>query len=151
MPQLQLPIFPQGMSHLTPELGFVCRDGVVTYFAGLLPVFTHAAEDVATFRMITSQFIVNGNARNGDVARAFGIPLVSVKRAVHRYREGGPSAFYAPRKSRGAAVLTAGVMEQIQDLLDAGETPADPARALGLKPNTVAKAVRAGRLRAKKS
>jgi hypothetical protein len=89
MPQLQLPIFSAGITHITDELGFECRDGTVTYFTGQMPVFRHAATDQRTFRMIISQFVVNGNARQSEVARAFGIPLANVKRAVRRHREQG--------------------------------------------------------------
>ena len=151
MPQLQLPIFSAGITLITNELGFACRDGTVTYFTGQLPVFRHAADDLRTFRMIISQFVVNGNARQCEVARAFGIPLVTVKRAVRRYREQGPAGFYAPRRGRrGPAVLTPEVVEELEGRLDAGMEPAQAARALGLKPDTVAKAMRAGRLGKKK-
>ncbi len=151
MPQLQLPIFSAGVTLITNELGFECRDGTVTYFTGQLPVFRHAADDLRTFRMIISQFVVNGNARQCEIARAFGIALVNVKRAVRRYREQGPAGFYAPRRGRrGPAVLTPAVVEKLQGLLDAGLEPGPAARELGLKPDTVAKAVRAGRLRKKK-
>ncbi len=151
MPQLQLPIFPAGITPITNELGFACRDGTVTYFTGQMPVFRHAADDQRTFRMIISQFVVNGNAQQAEIARAFGIPLVNVKRAVRRYREQGPAGFYAPHRSRrGPALLTPEVIAKLQDLLDAGVPTAQAARELTLKPDTVSKAVRAGRLRKKK-
>ena len=152
MPQLQLPIFSAGVTLITNELGFECRDGTVTYFTGQLPVFRHAADDRRTFRMIISQFVVNGNARQCEIARAFGIALVNVKRAVRRYREQGPAGFYAPRRGRrGPAVLTPEVVEKLQGLLDAGLAPTLAARELGLKPDTVAKAVRVGRLQKNKA
>jgi len=151
MPQLQLPIFPAGSTHITPSLAFECRAGRVTYFHGQLPVFVHAEEDVRTFRMITSQFVVNGNATQADIARAFGVTAISVKRAVKTYRRQGPGGFYAPRPVRGPAVLTEAVIEQIEDLLAQGMERGAAARHLGLKPNTVAKAMRAGRVRGKKS
>ena len=148
MPQLQLPIFPVGVTHITAELAFECREGVVTY----LPVFRHAVDDRRTFRMIVSQFVVNGNARQAEIARAFGIPLVNVKRAVRRHREQGAAGFFAPRGGkRGRTVLTAEVTEKLQELLDAGRPSAQVAREFGLKPDTVRKAVRAGRLREKKA
>src|SRR5438876_511705 len=62
MPQLQLPIFPEGTTLITPEIGFECREGKVTYVHGHLPVFQHAQEDVAAFRYFTSQLVVNGSA-----------------------------------------------------------------------------------------
>src|SRR3972149_9544782 len=151
MPQLQLPIFPAGITHITDELGFEWRDGTVTYFTGQMPVFRHAADDQRTFRMIISQFVVNGNARQSEIARAFGIPLANVKRAVRRHREQGAAGVYAPRRGRrGPALLTPEGGQKLQDLLDAGVPTAQAARALNLKPDTVGKAVRAGRLGKKK-
>ena len=146
MPQIQLPIFPAGATHITNELAFECRDDVVTYFNGTMPVMRHARDDMPTFRMITSQFVVNGNARERDIIRSFGVPPISVKRGVKRYREHGPKGFYAPRPVRGAAVLTPSVLGEVQGLLDEGGTVAAVAESQGLKQNTLEKAVRAGRL-----
>jgi hypothetical protein len=70
MPQIQLPIFPVGVTHITPLLAFSKQDGRVTYFNGSMPVFVHDEEDVASFRMITAQFCVNGNAKQADIVRA---------------------------------------------------------------------------------
>jgi transposase len=128
-------------------LAFCVEDGRVTYFNGNMPVFIHDKDDIATFRMITAQFCVNGNAKQAEIARVFGIPKVTVKRAVKHYREEGPKGFYAPRKTRGAAVLTPGVMAGAQALLDEGLETAEVAKRLELKPDTLSKAVRAGRLR----
>ncbi len=151
MPQLHLPLFPVGMTNITDRLGFERRDGKVTYFMGFDPVFQHAVNDLATFRMITSQFVSQGSARQCDICRAFGIPAITVKRFVRLYREKGPGGFYAERRTRGSAVLTPEVLERLQGMLDEGMARADAARELGLKPNTVAKAVAAGRIREKKS
>ena len=146
MPQIQLPFFPEGVTHITPLLAFCVEDGRVTYFNGNMPVFIHDKDDIATFRMVTAQSCVNGNARQAEIAKVFGIPKVTVKRAVKRYREEGPKGFYARRKTRGAAVLTPGVMAGAQALLDEGLETAEVAKRLGLKPDTLSKAVRAGRL-----
>lgn len=147
MPQLQLPFFPEGVTHITPLLAFGVEDGRVTYFNGSMPVFIHDQDDLASFRMITAQFCVNGNAKQCEVAQAFGIPKITLKRAVKLYRAQGPKGFYAPRKTRGAAVLTAAVLAEAQRLLDEGLETAEVARQLGIKPDTLSKAVRAGRLR----
>ena len=147
MPQMLLPIFPQGVTHINPLLAFSREDGQITYFNGVMPVFIHDADDIATFRMITAQFVFSGNARGVDVARAFGVPELSVKRALKRYREEGPKGFYGPRKTRGPAVLTPEVMKQGQDWLDEGLTVVQVAGRLGIKADTLSKAVRAGRLR----
>ncbi len=36
MPQLMLPIFPDGCTHITPTITFTKKDGRVTYFNALL-------------------------------------------------------------------------------------------------------------------
>ncbi|MGH8653783.1 MAG: hypothetical protein ACREYE_17145 [Gammaproteobacteria bacterium] len=100
MPQRHLPFFPPGVSYITRELAFSKERDQVTYFNGHMPVFIHDAEDIAIFRMITSQFCVNGNAKQADIARAFGATTISVKRAVKLYRERGHRGFYAPRPTR---------------------------------------------------
>jgi len=51
MPQLQLPIFPEGVTLITNEIAFQCKDGIVTYFYGHLPVFQHGKEDLKCFRI----------------------------------------------------------------------------------------------------
>ena len=146
MPQLQLPFFPEGVTPITPLLAFSKENDRITYFNGSLPVFAHDAQDIDSFRMITAQFCVNGNTQQAEIARAFGVPKISVKRAVKCYRESGPKGFYAPRKGRGPAVLTEPVLAQAQQLLDTGLETAEVADELGVKRDTLSKAVRAGRL-----
>ena len=67
MTQIQLPFFPEGVTHITAVLAFRKQDGRVTYFNGSMPVFVHEEEDVASFRMITAQFCVNGNAKQAEI------------------------------------------------------------------------------------
>jgi transposase-like protein len=81
-----------------------------------------------------------------EIAQAFGVAKISLKRAVKRYREEGPRGFYAQRKGRGPAVLTPAVLAEAQQLLDDGLETAAVAERLGVKPDTLSKAVRAGRL-----
>ena len=146
MPQIQLPIFPDGAEHVNAQLAFEKRNGQVTYCNGSMPVFIHDADDVATFRMITAQFCINGNATQAEISRAFGVTLISVKRAVKRYREKGVAGFYQEPKRRGAAVLTTEVLETAQALFDEGLETSAVAEQLGVKRDTLAKAIRAGRL-----
>jgi transposase-like protein len=146
MPQIQLPIFPAGVTHITPVLAFSKQDGRVTYCNGSMPVFVHDEDDQASFQMITAQFCVNGNAKQADIVRAFGVTKISLKRAVKRYREEGPKGFYTPRKRRGPAVLIAVVLAEAQQLLDEGLETSEVADRLGIKRDTLRKAVSAGRL-----
>lgn len=146
MIQTHLPIFPEGVTNITADLAFKKEQGVITYFNFSMPVFTHAEEEIETFRMITSQFCVNGYVKQTDIIRTFGVTKISVKRAVKLYREKGPRGFYEPRNTRGAAVLTGPVLKEIQQDLDQGLTVFEIAKNRALKSNTINKAIRANRL-----
>jgi hypothetical protein len=69
MPQMQLPIFQQGIHLITPHLGYQ-RDGDdIVYLHGMMPVFLHHDDDTASFKMIVSQFYINGNAKQAELVR----------------------------------------------------------------------------------
>ena len=95
MPQVQLPIFPAGVTHINSEVAFEEREEKVYYFNGHLPVFVHEKNALAAFRLFSTQLVINGNATQAEISRAFGVPLVTVKRYVKLYREGGAAAFFA--------------------------------------------------------
>jgi hypothetical protein len=40
---------------INANLGVMTRDGTVTYIYGSLPIFSHATDDLKTFRLITIQ------------------------------------------------------------------------------------------------
>jgi predicted transcriptional regulator len=150
MPQMMLPIFPDGVVDLGPDLAVKREDGQVVYFNGMMPVFMHDEDDIQSFQMITSQFCCSGIVKQADIMRAFGVTKISVMRAVKRYRENGAKGFYAPKKTRGAGVLTPAVIEKVQALLDAGRSVPEVAAELELKRDTLAKAVLDGRLHGSK-
>jgi len=146
MAQLQIPFFPVGSTEITHDLAFEKREGQVTYFYGTLPVFSHAESDIASFKMITAQFYLNGYVKQMDVVRAFGVSAISVKRAVKRFQEEGPQGFYTGKNRRGTTVLTSDVLKQAQQLLDDGLEPGEVADQLAIKADTLSKAIRDKRL-----
>jgi hypothetical protein len=116
-------------THISSEIAFQCQDGKVCYFNGHLPVFIHDRDDLATFRMYTSQLVINGSATQAQIARTFGVPLVTVKRYVKLHRQGGAPAFFVPPTKRSASKLNAQVCQEVQALLDQGlEVPEVPRR-----------------------
>ena len=78
MPQLQLPIFPEGTTLINANLGFTRQNDSITYVYGNLPVFTHDVNDIRSFRMITSQLYINGSAKQSEICRAFGVSPITV-------------------------------------------------------------------------
>lgn len=146
MPQMQLPIFPHGATEINVNLGFMREGEEVTYIYGHLPIFSHKVEDIKTFRLIISQLYLNGSAKQSEICRAFGVSKIFVKRSVKLYREKGSSGFYEEPRRRGAGVLTASVLEKVQQLLDEGESIPAISEQLKLKADTLRKAIRSGRL-----
>jgi transposase-like protein len=132
---------------ITSEIAFQCEEGKVCYFNGHLPVFIHDKKELATFRLFTSQLVINGNATQAQIARAFGVPLVTVKRYVKLYREGRDGGLFAPPKKRSASKLSPPVCQEVQALLDQGLEVPEVGRRMGILANNLHKAIRSGRLR----
>jgi hypothetical protein len=148
MPQLQLPIFPAGVTEINNRVAVEAKDGQVCYVYGHLPVFQHEETDVRSFRMFTSQMIVTGSAKPREIVETFGVSIVTVKRYMKVYRQQGAKGFYEtkPRHS-SASKLKAETLERAQQLLDEGKSVPELAAELNVLGNTIHKAIRAGRLR----
>jgi hypothetical protein len=141
-----LPLIAHGATRISDLISVVRENDQWIYFCGTQPVFQHAGNDRRAFRMFTAQLICQGACRLTDIVRAFGISKNSVIRSVNKYRDGGVGAFYTPRTPRGASVVTPEVATQAQQLLAAGLSPWEVAKELGLKPDTLRKAIQQGRL-----
>jgi len=150
MPQVQLPVFPAGSVEINRDLACRTEDDQVIYYNGHLPVFTHAKSDLASFRLFTSQLIVQGSATQGHVAKAFGVPLVAIKRATKLYRERGAAGFFVSKARREGSRLNAERLEQARALLMQGHPLAVVSRQTGVLTDTLRKAIDAGRLPAVK-
>lgn len=98
--------------------------------------------------MFTSQMIAGGTVKPKEIVKAFGVPMITVKRYVKLYRDHGSKGFYEaqPRHS-SASVLKGEVLERAQRLLAEGRSVPEVAEALQVLANTLHKAIHAGRLR----
>jgi transposase-like protein len=146
MPQPLLPMFPADVTEINDLVSFAKREGTVYYFHGPMPVFSHAESDRAAFAMFTSQMVVNGNCTQVEIVRAFGLSAISMKRYVKRYRQSGTAGFFRVRKTRQPRVLTPSVRQRAQELLQQGQERGAVAQQLGLKTDTLRKAIKAGRI-----
>ena len=97
--------------------------------------------------MFTSQLVCHGLCKQSDIVRVFGVSGKSVKRYVAKYRQEGIAAFYQPRKTRGATVITNELILQAQERLSRGLSRREVADDLGIKYDTLRKAINQGRLR----
>jgi transposase len=148
---IQLPLFPPELTFISRQISFQKKDGIIYYFHGLFPLFTHEEGDLESFRLITSQLVMSGNVKQIEIAKAFGVTYISVKRSVNLLRKEGPKGFFQKDvKARTSHVLTGEVVEKVQGYLDKGYSPSEIAGKLNLKVNTIRKAIQSGRLRKKK-
>jgi hypothetical protein len=92
--------------------------------------------------------IAGGTVKPKEIVRTFGVPMITVKRYVKVYRDHGSKGFYAsPPRHSSASVLKGPVLEQAQQLLDGARSVPEVAAELNVPPNTLHKAIHAGRLR----
>jgi len=146
MPQMQLPIFPTGLTPINNLIGFEKREGRVYYFHGILPVFSHEEDDIESFRFITSQLVVSGNVKQIEISKAFGIAYINVKRNVKTLRKNGPKGFFKKRKGKSAHVLTSDKIKKAQKLLYKGSNASEVGQKINVKASTIRKAIQKGRL-----
>ena len=148
MPQIQLPIFPAGVTEINSRVAVEAKEGQVCYVYGHLPVFQHEEADVRSFRMFTSQMIVTGSVKPKEIVETFGVSIVTVKRYVKVYREQGAKGFYESKPRHSSASKLAGeVLRRAQQLLDEGRNVPEVAEEVNVLANTIHKAIRADRLR----
>ena len=147
MAQVLLPLIPDGATSVNECLSIVREDGQWTYFYGLHPVFAHGERDRRSFRMFSAQLVVRGMCKQADIVGTFGVSKNSVKRSVKKYREGGIEVFYRARQGRGGTVMKPAVITRAQALLDRGCSRTEAASELGIKYDTLRKAIEQGRLR----
>jgi len=139
-------MFPADVTEINEQVSFAKREGTVYYFNGPMPVFSHPETDRASFRMFTSQLVVNDNCTQAEIVRAFGISAISMKRYVKRYRQSGAAGFFKGRAARQPRVLTPAVLKTAQELIQQGRGRNQVAEELGLKSDTLRKAIKAGRI-----
>ena len=149
MPQAQLPLFPEGIVHINSYVGYERRGDYIVYFNGHLPMFTHRADDVASFRLITSQLLTAGTITQGDIVKAFNVPLTTVKRYSKKLRQEGVGAFFKPAPPRRGHKLTPERLMELQPLLDQGLSVPQISARSGVLASTLHKALGSGRLKKK--
>ncbi len=149
MPQMFLPIFAEAVVHINQELAYKKQGTRIYYFNGHeMPLFAHDEKDVQSFRMIMSQFYVNGNATQSEIIKTFGLPAITIKRAVKLFREQGPAGFYVSQQpTRKPRVLKPEIINKIQRLLDDDVDIKEISKKLDVKLDTLQKALRDGRVK----
>jgi hypothetical protein len=147
MPQQILPLIPRGATQINDLVSVFRDDTNWTYFYSTHPIYSHTEEDHRMFRLVTAQMVESGACRQKDIQRTFGVSKSSVIRSVNKLRSSGAEAFFTRRNGRrGGSVFTPDTLEKAQALLDQGRSRKDTAQELGLKYDTLRKAINDGRL-----
>jgi len=148
--QLRLPIFPPSIKLITPHLGVLEDDEIVTYFHCGAPIFNHGASDLRSFRYITSKFIDGGLCKGTEISRCFGVSIDSVRRSLRLLRSEGEDGFFGAENRHGHSYkLVGSLLIQAQKLLDSGWNNSRIARELGIREGTVRYGIKTGKLKKK--
>jgi len=100
MPQIHFPFFPDGVTHIGPNLAFGRKEGKIRYFNGATIIDSHDENDHDAFKSKIGEFCALGVITQAEASRAFGITATSVKRAVKLYLRSGVRGFFASRRTR---------------------------------------------------
>lgn len=99
------------------------------------------------FRLVTAQLIDSGACKQVEIIKTFGVPRISVSRSLRKLRSAGIDGFIRQRRGRrGGTVLTTEVLFEAQQLLNEGYPRREVANELGVRPDTLRKAINSGRL-----
>ena len=148
MPQLLLPIIPEGVTQISDMVSVHRGEKQWSYFVGLHPIYIHSSGDKRMFHIVTSMLIDSGACRHMDITKAFGVSKSSVNRALKKLRKEGVEGFFKRKPGgRKGTILTPNVLMQAQDLLDRGFTRYEAALELEVQLDTFRKAISDGRLR----
>jgi len=71
-------MFPAGVTEINSRIAVEAKEGQVCHIHGHLPVFQHEEKDVRSFRMFTSQMIVNRTVKPKQIVQTFGVPMITV-------------------------------------------------------------------------
>jgi hypothetical protein len=148
MPQMLLPLIPDGATNINNVVSVHQDKDCWTYFLSMYPIYSHKAGDQNMFKFVSSQLIDSRACRQVDIIKTFGVSKRSVIRALNKLKKAGVESFFKPRIGRcGGNILTPKVLEQAQSLLTQGYTKSKIADELGVKYDTVRKAISCGRLK----
>jgi len=98
--QTLLPFFPEDITLINMYLGVQKKGDTVYYFNGMMPIFQHHKEDYESFRLFTSQLVVNGNCKQMEIVRCFGVSKESVKRWIKKYKKHNHLRDFCSKKNK---------------------------------------------------
>lgn len=146
--QLLLPLFPKGVTLITPFLAVYEQDGEVYYSHSGMPIFTHQSKDHNQFRYITSNLVHQGLCQQVDIVNTFGVSPDSVRRYLRKFEREGMVAFVEKDGRHGRSYkMTPERLSRIQKQLDKGASNSSIARQEGISEGSIRYAINQGQLK----
>ena len=145
--QLPLDMLPGGSIAINDRLSMRICDDTLVYFHYLDPVYSHPFPAVPHRDRAIAMFLDFGTATASQLARAHGLSLRTVGRALKARRQGLHDSFPPPPAARARTVLKDPPQRQrAADMLLSGSSLRQVADALGVSHQTVFRYRLAGRL-----
>ena len=136
--QLPLDMLPGGSIAINDRLSMRICDDTLVYFHYLDPVYSHPFPDVPHRDRAIAMFLDFGTATASQLARAHGLSLRTVGRALKARRHGLHDSFPPPPAARARTVLKDPPQRQrAADMLLSGSSLRQVADALGVSHQTV--------------
>jgi transposase len=143
---LPLPIAPSGGTGVGAGVDLVENDEGGAVFVWGAATWCWDAGDVVGRRLAAVQAVETGAAQHQEVAEAFVVDEVTLRRWRHRWRAGGVAGLVpAKRGPKGPSKLDEGTVDEIRARRAEGASMDAIAVAVGLSRDTVARALRANR------
>lgn len=118
-------------------------DGCVVVFVKGQPIFFYDADDIAAERLAMVQLVESKVASKVDIARAFGVKRVTVRRQIEKYRAGGVEALVPRKRGPKGPRVTGGRKDKvIRTRKESGESNRQIAARLGISENSIRQALK---------
>ena len=143
----KLPQIPEGSTPINDIVSVTSENGTWTYYIYLWPLYIHQSSQRDHFRYIASSLINAGLCRQKEIVSVFGVDRKLLSRANKQLKERGAESFFQKRVGRtGGRVLTAPKLAHAQKLFNQGCSREEVSAELGVKKDTLRKALMDGRL-----
>ena len=146
--QPRLPFHPAEAVEINETVSYL-DDGVnMGYFAGGVPIFSHAHGDAAGQRVAWAQIITLGLATQKDIGSSFGVYRTTLYRHRRRLKEAGVAGLVDEKSGpKGPHKLMPNILLRAQKMLDGGKSNNATGKELGVNEGTIRNAIRQGWLR----
>ena len=143
-----MPFHPAEAVEINETVSFMDDGRSIGYFAGGVPVFSHAHEDVVGRRVASAQIIALGLATQKELSASLGVTRTTLYRQQRRLMAEGVVGLVDEKSGpKGPHKLIPEALARAQRMLSSGKSKNAVGKELGLSEGTIRNAIRQGWLR----